>query len=79
MKKIGKRNVILGLLENLADDFVQPDEFTVAEYIAIAKEGGRSINRKRAIEMLNKMSSDGLLEKRQACVNTRIVNIYRKK
>jgi hypothetical protein len=79
MKKIGKRDVILGLLQNLTDDSVHPDEFTVSEYVATAKESGRSVSRKRAGESLNRMFSDGLLEKRQACVNSRIVSVYRKK
>jgi hypothetical protein len=79
MKTIGKRDVIVGLLQNLSDDFVRPDEFTVGEYMYIAKQEGRTILRKRAAEILNKLAEDGVLEKRKACVDARIVNIYRKK
>lgn len=79
MKKIGKRETILSLLKNLSDDCVHPDEFTLSDYISIAQEEGKTIGRKRASEALSRLVLDGELSKRQACVDARIVNIYRKK
>lgn len=79
MKKIGKRDTILSLLGELPDDNIRPDEFTLSDYLEIAKSEGRSINRKRAGETLNRLCDLGNLDKRQACINSRIVNVYCKK
>ena len=79
MKTIGKRDVILGLLKSITDDSLKPDEFTVVDYLAIAKEKGRNTNRQKATRQLNDMADQGQLEKRKACVNARILNVYRKK
>lgn len=55
MKTIGKRETILSLLKHVADDSIQPDEFTISEYVEIAAKEGRPMKRKRAGEILNRL------------------------
>ncbi len=78
MKKIGKREVVLGLLRDLIDDSLQPDEFTAAEYIAIASGEGKRIKERTAARRLDSLVASGALEKRKVLIGSRITNAYRK-
>jgi len=79
MKTIGKRDVVLGLLKGLSDESLKPDEFTVEDFVLIAKGEGREISKQKAARHLNQMAASGLLGKRHACVNAKISNVYRRK
>lgn len=79
MKKIGKRDVVLSLLEGLADENLKPDEFTVADYVQIAKEEGVEITEQRASRILKSKVSSGGLEMRKVLHRSKVTNAYRKK
>lgn len=79
MKKIGKRDIVLTLLEELTGNSIEPDEFTIADYIEIAESEGKKISYGGAKDRLSKLEKAGVLEKRKIVVNSTIANVYRKK
>lgn len=79
MKKIGKREAILSLLENLSEEGIRHDEFTTSDYLDACQEKGIRMDDRKCLKRLSKMVRDGILEKRKVLHQSRIMNAYRKK
>lgn len=77
MKKIGKKEAILAVLEQLTNEKIQPDEFTMEEYIEIAAEGGIHLTRDKAYFDLKKLVKNGQATKRKISVNGNLANVYK--
>lgn len=76
--KKGKREALLAALEELNDQFLRDDEFTVEEFIKEASDAGKRVSRRNAIDNLHRLVERGQLKVRQISYKSRICNAYSK-
>lgn len=77
-KKIGNLNALEFALSQLATDEKREDEFSVDEFIQSLAAQGEVVSVSSAVGRLNTLLTKGLLKKRKARMNGRVVNLYSK-
>ena len=75
-KKIGNQSALEFALSQLSTDQKRDDEFSVDEFIQSLASQGESVSVSSAVSRLNTLLTKGLLKKRKARMNGRVINLF---
>lgn len=76
--KKGNREALLAALEELNDNTIREDEFTVEDFVKEALEAGKHVSRRTAFDTLQRLVDRGEYKSRQVVIKSRVCNAYSK-
>jgi hypothetical protein len=77
MKKVGKISALQSILEDMAQPARREDEFTVGEFIEMARAMGSEIAFNTAYARLQREAKAGRLTSRKISINGSLQNLYK--